>query len=404
MDIRTLVKVVFVMIDDIGRVLELLEKQEDMLGNSTIGRAVSATLRVSPNGSGVDGQTWSKAFTTIPEALDAASSDDEDSTLILIAPHGAGYYDIDTDGDPTWAKNVILKGTHRNWAKIMNGHDTATSILKLTGRASVIDLNFNLGTGNNGLILTRGGWRCYSCQFVGLSLTGAATAFWADGSATKHGKLINSDFLGVKTQMTAVKVDDTLYSRFHELVIHDCLKGIHILGTAPDRNDLDCIDIGGCAIGIDIDTGSGQHFRDILLHGNDVNIDDEVGDHHWAKIYGAFPIDFEPTDLVGTQVNCGAAGVYGGDTELRAVADSVPFRVVGYNFAPSANEWYAVRFSADNGATWFDEVLFDGNKHEGIDAPSGTEFIFNKGTRISASAKSVTGGNNAKIWLKIQEI
>ena len=34
----------------------------------------------------------------------------------------------------------------------------------------------------------------------------------------------------------------------------------------------------------------------------------------------------------------------------------------------------------------------------------GTEFIFNKGTRISASAKDVTGGDNEKVWLEIQEI
>jgi len=391
-------------IDLDGTLADIIERQEDELGNATIGRAVSATLRVSPNGTGVDGLSWRTAFTTIQDALDAASADDEDCTLILIAPHGAGYYDINTTGDPTWAKNVILKGTHRNWAQIRNDHAGATSILKLTGRASAMDLNFNLGTGNNGLILTRGGWRCYGCQFIGLNLTSPATAFWADGAATKHGKIINCDFLGVKTQMTAVKVDDTLYSRFHDLVIHDCLKGIHVLGTAPDHNDFDYLDIGGCAIALDIDTGSGQHFKDIVFHGNDVNVDDEVGDHHWNKIYGAFSIEFDPSDLAGVQVNCGAAGVYGADTELKAVADNAPFRVVGYNFAPSANEWYNIRFSADSGSTWFDDVLVDGNKHLGINAPSGTEFIFNKGTRISASAKSVTGGNNVKVWLNIQEI
>lgn len=385
----------------VGTALQTLLSE---LGNSTIGRAVSATLRVSPNGTGIDGLSWRTAFTNIPEALDAASADDEDCTLILIGPHGAGYYNIDIAGDPTWAKNVILKGTHRNWGQIRNDNVGATSLLKLTGRASVMDLNFNLGTGNNGLILTRGGWRCYSCQFVGQLLTSPATAFWADGATTKHGKIINCDFLRVKTEMTAVKVDDTLYSRFHQLVIHNCLKGIHIVGAGPNANDFDHLDIGGCAIALDLDTGSGQHFRDIILHDNDVNIDDEVGDHNWNKIVGAFEIDFEPADLVGIQVNCGAAGVYGGDTVLRAVADNVPFRVVGYNLAPSANEWYRVRFSADSGVTWFDEVLFDGNKHVGASASSGTEFIFNKGTRISASAKSITGGNNVKVWLKLQEI
>ena len=119
------------MIADEERVLKLIERQEDMLGNASIGRAVSATLHVSPNGTGADGLSWRTAFTTIPDALDACSTDDEDCTLILISPHGAGYYDIDTTGDPTWSANVILKGTHRNWAKIKNDHETSTSILKL---------------------------------------------------------------------------------------------------------------------------------------------------------------------------------------------------------------------------------------------------------------------------------
>jgi len=48
--------------------------------------------------------------------------------------------------------------------------------------------------------------------------------------------------------------------------------------------------------------------------------------------------------------------------------------------------------------------LFDGNKKAGADAPSGTEYIFARGTRISASAKSISGGNNVKVWIKLQEI
>ena len=37
-------------------------------------------------------------------------------------------------------------------------------------------------------------------------------------------------------------------------------------------------------------------------------------------------------------------------------------------------------------------------------APSGTEFIFDKGTRISAKARDVNGGDNVKVWIEIQEI
>ena len=37
-------------------------------------------------------------------------------------------------------------------------------------------------------------------------------------------------------------------------------------------------------------------------------------------------------------------------------------------------------------------------------ASTGTDFIFNGGTPISASAKSVTGGNDAYVSIKIQVI
>jgi len=96
------------MIDKKGRLDKLIERQEDMLGDASILRAVTATLRVSPNGTGVDGLSWRTAYTTIQDALDAASTDADDCTLILISPHTTNY-DIDTTGDPTWAANVILK-------------------------------------------------------------------------------------------------------------------------------------------------------------------------------------------------------------------------------------------------------------------------------------------------------
>ena len=36
--------------------------------------------------------------------------------------------------------------------------------------------------------------------------------------------------------------------------------------------------------------------------------------------------------------------------------------------------------------------------------PSGTEFIFNTDTRISASCKTNTGDDTANVWLEVQKI
>jgi len=377
------------------------------IGAGIAGRAVTATLYVSPNGSGADGLTWATAFTTIQDALDAASTDGDDCTLINISPHATNY-DINTAGDPAWAANVILAGAYRNWAKILNTNVGATSILKLTGKSAVVNLNFNLGVENyNGLIMTHGGCRVLHCQFVGTNLTGAATALWLDhATGGKYAKVIDCDFLGHLTHMTALKIDQFGRSNFERLRVHSNLVAVHIVGANSDENIFNLLDVGDNALAFDIDAGNEQHFHDIVLHHNTTaNVDDEVGDHIWTNMFGAFPITIEPDNLVGVTVNTGAAGVYGGDTQIRAAAAAtVPFRIVGVHMEPSTSEWYQIRFSADSGVTFYDILQFDGTKREGSAAPSGTEFIFNAGTRISASARDVSGGDNVKVWLEVQEI
>ncbi len=112
--------------------------------------------------------------------------------------------------------------------------------------------------------------------------------------------------------------------------------------------------------------------------------------------------------MTGVQVTAGAsANQWGADVEVKSAASSTkPFRIVGYAIDPKVSQWYKIRFSKDNGATYFDEVMVSGSRtQEGSVAPSGTEFIFNTGTRIVASAKAESGGGDtANIWLKIQTI
>ena len=379
--------------------------QDDMVGSATLERAVTATLYVSPNGSGVDGSTWATAYTTIQDALDAASSDADDLTLILIGPHATNY-DIDTTGDPSWSKDVILKGSHRNWAKVVNGHDTATSVLKFTGRVSLIDLTIDCGAGsNNGVIISGAGTkgsRVRHVYFECEDVTGAHTALELED--TEYLRLAEVKFHGVVAQTTALLLDDCKLSNFDRLDFHDCLVGIQITDTSPS-NIWSFILVSNCALGVDIDSGNFQFFHEFAFGGNTRNVDDEVGNHAWISPRGAFDIEILPDNLTGSTVNTGAANTYGSDTELlSAVSRDNPFRIVGTHMEPSTSEWYQLRFSDDAGTTFFDIIQFDGTKREGQAALSGTEHIFNKGTRISASARDISGGDNVKVWLEIQEV
>jgi len=390
------------------RILSIIERQGDLFGASALGMAITRYLFVSPDGDGADGLTWRTAYQTVQAALNAASTDANDLTLILIAPH-ATHYDINTTGDPTWAANVILCGSISNYVEVRNDHASATSILKLTGKSAIHTLSFNLGTGSvNGVIMTISGASVEGCQFVGTDLTGGATALHFDGANIIHTHCGNTLFHGHVTHMTGLLIDAAAFGTFHDLHFTNCLTGIQVVGSFSDENDFQEIDIGDCALGIDLDAGNQQHFKTIRLHDNTRNVDDEVGDHDWSEVLGPFDIFITPDDLTGIAVAVGgAANTYGADTELASAASrDNPFRVVGATFKPDAApvEFYMVRFSDDSGSTFYEVMMFEGDKREAEAAPSGTEHIFNAGTRISGSTKDVSGGGNVKVWIEIQGI
>ena len=93
---------------------------------------------------------------------------------------------------------------------------------------------------------------------------------------------------------------------------------------------------------------------------------------------------------------------------IAAGAIDNPFRVVAVHVEGSANEKFRFRFSSDSGATQYDDVMIEGTanvaKREPSVFPSPSLPIYNKDTRISASAKSESGSNNGWVWVEIQEI
>jgi len=378
-------------------------------GSGIVGRAVTATLYVSPNGDNSDGSTWDKAYRTIQGALSAASTDANECTAILIAPH-ATYYDINTTGDPTWTGNYEINGTHRIWAAIRNEHATATSVMKFTGKVSLRNLAIFTEDSVNGVIFTNSGWRVRCCGFNSSGTSGANASVYIDGTSgvTRGGIMDDIQFIGNVTHTKAIYINTSTINEFSNVRIHECLKGIHIVNTASDLNEFKSIDIGDSAIGIDIDAGNEQHFSNIQFHHNTVNVDDEVGDHIYDEMKGDFPITISPTNLAGiTVIAFDAINTYGNDTEIIAAgAIDAPFRVVGFYAEPIVAQWYQVRFSwGAAGTAYFDQIMVKTARAAGSSYPAGTGFIFNKGTRISASAKALTAGNDEiQVWVKLQLI
>ncbi len=380
-------------------------------GASIEGRAITATLRVSPLGRNTDGSSWPDAFQTIQAALNAAGTLRSDMTLIELAPlTGGTHYDINLPGDPTWSANVIIKGSHRDWTQVCNTHASSSSVLKLTGFTGVEDFTVCQGSTNHGIILTADGFRVEHMQFVSGSLGTLATSLWLDGTATKHGKTRFNDYFGHLTYSTAIKVDDVKTSNFEWDRIHNCLKGIHQLGANSDQNIYNREDIGDCALGIDIDGGTEPHFYDVIVHHNTINVDDEVGDGVWGNIFGQFPITTEPDDFTGVLVSTGdGADTWTGSLPVIRAATDKLFRVTSVNLEATSAEKFRIRLTATEGSAYFTDLQFEGAANEqlakSVGYSPGSDYIFNKGTVIQGQTKSESAGvDNCLVWLQIQEI
>ena len=398
--------------DSLNVVNENVSNLGDAAGSSITGMAVTATLYVSPDGDDSDGSSWSNAYTTIQGALAVASTDVNECTLILIAPH-ATYYDINVTGDPTYAGNYILQGTERSWTSIKNLHAGATSIIKFTGKVSLRGLAFHLAAADNGVIFTGKGAHIYDCGFNATSSTGASTALWLDGATTIRGAYLeNIDIFGDVTNTTGLLVDNAADCDFRHITIHSCLVGLQQVNASSDGNQYCELDIGDCETGIDIVGGDGAHFNDVVFHNNNTaNITDAEYNHVYTNLKGDFAIGVEPIDFTGVNLPTGNSdNLYGAAVEVRAAGTSTRvFRITGLSMEADASEKFMIRLEFTGSGRYFDTFIFEavasGINKKSFTFPTGSDYLFNINTSISASIKSESVGiDNSLIWLIVQEI
>jgi len=388
--------------------LAVLDRILSASGGAVISRSITQTLYVSPNGDNSDGLTWYTAFNELQDALDEASTDANDVTLIQISAK-VTFFDINRTGNPTWTGNYVIRGAGRDWVQIRNTHASATSIIKFTGKVEISDLVIFQTGSVNGVIFTNNGSRIIRCGFNSESLTSAATSIYLDGSAglIQGSRIEDVQMRGHQTYSKLLHLNKARVSEFFNIHMHQMETGIHIEDVLSDHNFFKDVSLGDCTLGIDIDGGNEQHFETIKFHNCTTNVDDEVGDHEWINIIGRLPIMSYPEDVDGIAVSAhDDPDVFGADTELYPAASALkPFRVVGYSFEPVITQKHLFRFSADGGTTFFNMMHSNEVKNQASAAPSETGYIFNVGTRISCSLMAESAGEDiVYVWIKIQEI
>ena len=362
-------------------------------------------LYVSPDGDGSDGSNWEKAYTTFLAAYTAASDDAQDLTLIYVGP---GTCDFAVTGGQAIAKNIHIEGAGKAVTIFKNTHASNTHVFSVSKPFKISDCTIYRMTTSHGIVLTSGAIPEIHDVIFDMATEAAGAGTGLSITSVSDGHFWNLDFHGDATNTIGIDLNTSASNHFENINIADCAVGLKIQNAASDDNSFHKIDFHDNTLALDIDAGNSQHFEDITFIGNTTNIDDEVGDSHWININGNFIVASLPQDLTGVTVADGAGNAYGTYVEIIAAAtNDGPFRIVGATIEAEDSGHHAIRFSADNGTTYFYELNIEATaaaaQRIAISLPVGTEYIFNKGVQITAAWKSSDGNSEVnKIWLQRQ--
>lgn len=391
----------------------------DEVGFAAEGRANTKVLYVSPNGSNHDGLTWDTAYTTLPAALDACSTDVNDLTLLVCAPKDS--YDIAAD-NPSWSCNVVIRGSHRHFVKIINSNVGAAQVLKFTGKAVLYNVYIECGTNSADGVVFSGsgadGSRFRFARINGNSIGGAHDVIRLEGGV-KYIRFEDVNILGHTTRTTGLHFNNASYckiegaNRFH---IRDCVVGIHFDTTDDENNVIHDTHITGCTDGILIDANAdNNHFGRLDLDNNTTNISDATTTSTWHdiehdnKVVKILPETASTGSVVASK---NIADTYADNyTQLDDGSSfTKPFYVVGAFLGnPSdVTATYLAKVAMGGAGSEVDigRLMHDGagKKAPGLPFRMETD-IMHPGTRISANAMTENAvADTIQLWLLYIEI
>lgn len=237
----------------------------------------TAILFVSQNGDDTYGSSWSTAFCELEDALDEASTDANNYTLILVAP---GIYDFNRSS-PIWNCNVKIVGIAlKSDVRIINTHSSTEFVAKFTRDIHMKTLHIYSGTQGNGIIVDQGSAYFENIMILSTGATQVSTVLTLN--RTKY--IYTDDVVldGVSNLSTSLKLVNTNKSRMIGLRIYNSIVGINISDSICNLNFFENINLKYCGTAVYIyENAYHNSFHQISFFGNIVNINDNGNFSVW---------------------------------------------------------------------------------------------------------------------------
>jgi hypothetical protein len=359
-------------------------------------------IYVHKDGDSSTGESWETAYSTITAAITAASADLDDKTIIFV---GLGTFDVNVATQLNIIKNVHIVGSGREGTIFRNSHANADYVFNVTQNFKMeeCEIFFNQSCGGINIHNTSK-INLENINFnTEVNHTGNPEALRINGAF--HGEYKDIHFDGINTASTAINISGASHNEFTNIMIFEYnFTAIQICNNSED-NIFENIHILSSLVGINIDSGIGQHFHTVGINNCTVNVDDEVGNSYWHGITAeTMLVAVVPDDLTGVDVNGGVgANVYGADVLVSdASASDRPYYVIAILFEPDVGERYGLRIWDTFAATYIYETVMEAKFADQIDRHT-IEFprIFNAHNQLYISIKSESGGDDMDIWLEI---
>lgn len=254
-------------------------------------------IYVSKEGDNSDGSSWEKAFTNLPQAVQAVPQDRELYGIKI----GLGEYDINGPEDgimPGMSRSILFCGQDRESVIITNDHTGATSVfgvnaptifrnLTVSAREFSRSIEFNTGANYSSI---------YDCDIKGRNcfvthyMDGPTSAIQFDEVHDCHIEDVN--ICGEQGTTDAIEVENSRKITGTNIFIEYCQFGFHVDGSGSARNYFDNIVISDSLYGVEIGTGAHNnmfnhlHMSEIMAHTEDVSssIIDNGYDNKFCKV------------------------------------------------------------------------------------------------------------------------